>query len=168
MSYDSHFRHADDVVTHLSGLMPTITDPLLRAKYVGFVAVVAVTVYELALKDIFINFGHSKHKVLGNFTEKHFSRINGRIKINIIKDDYISRFGDKYIKSFNKNLEARTVEYFRSERRDIKSSYSNIITWRNDFAHEGNINSTTTFEEVVNAYNDGKEVLHCLARSMKR
>lgn len=168
MSYVNHFKHADDMVAHLQKLMPTISDPLLRAKYVGFVAVVAVTVYELALKEIFIEFGRSKHKVLGHFTEKHFERINGRIKIKMLQDDYIERFGDKYLKRFKKYLDKKSKTYFMTYHRDIKNSYSNIITWRNDFAHEGNTNSTATFDEVVMAYEDGKEVIHCLASSMHR
>jgi len=40
--------------------------------------------------------------------------------------------------------------------------------WRNDFAHEGKINTTATYEEAVQAYQDGKEIIHCLARCMNR
>nr|VFK40809.1 MAG: hypothetical protein BECKSD772F_GA0070984_10748 [Candidatus Kentron sp. SD]VFK46531.1 MAG: hypothetical protein BECKSD772E_GA0070983_10758 [Candidatus Kentron sp. SD] len=42
------------------------------------------------------------------------------------------------------------------------------ITWRNDFAHEGKINTTATLNEVVSAYEDGKEIIHCLAETMRR
>ncbi len=168
MSYVSHFQHADDVIAHLDTVMPTITDPLLQAKYVGFVSVAAVTVYEQAVKEIFIDFSTRKHKVLGNFTEAYFHRINGKIKIQVIRDEYISKFGDKYQKRFRKKLEQASKTYLAANRRDMKSSYSNLITWRNDFAHEGKINSTTTYREVVQAYKDGKEVIHCLAETMTR
>ncbi|WP_338431656.1 HEPN domain-containing protein [Synechococcus elongatus] len=168
MSYVNHFQHADDVITHLNVVMPTIQDALLQAKYVGFVSVVAVTVYEQALKEIFIDFSQRKHKVLGNFTEAYFYRINGKIKIKVIEDEYIIKFGEKYQRRFKRNLEKCSREYLIAHRRDLKSSYSNLITWRNNFAHEGRINSTTTYEEVVQAYKDGKEVIHCLARSMTR
>ena len=50
----------------------------------------------------------------------------------------------------------------------MQNSYVNMITWRNDFAREGKMNSTTTYAEVVQAYQDGKEVIHCLARTMTR
>lgn len=168
MSYSNHFQHADDVIAHLNTVMPTIPNPLLQAKYVGFVSVAAVTVYEMALKEIFIEFSRKKHKVLGNFTEAYFHRINGKIKIKIIHDEYIAMFGDKYQKKFKKNLEDISRTYLTLHRRDLKSSYSNLITWRNDFAHEGKINSTTTYNEVVKAYEDGKQVIHCLAKSMAR
>ena len=166
--YSTRFQHADDVVAHLNGIVPTITDPLLAAKYVGFVSVAAVTVFEMAIKDIFVDFAGKKHLVLGVYVESHFKRINGRIKLNIVKDEYVSRFGDRYKKRFSKRLDKAAEEYLRVHRRDIKASYNNLIVWRNDFAHEGRINSTTTYSEVVQAYTDGKEVIRCLAGSMVR
>ncbi len=168
MSYANHFKHADDVVNHLNSVVPTLTDPLLQAKYVGFVAIAAVTVYELAIKDVFIEFGAKKHKVLGVFTESYFDRINGRIKVKVIKDDYIKRFGGRYKSRFEKNLEIISSAYLQKNKRDIKSSYSNLITWRNDFAHEGKISTTATYSEVVQSYEDGKEIIHCLAKTMVR
>lgn len=166
--YATRFQHADDVVTHLNSIVPTLTDPLLTAKYVGFVSVAAVTVFEMAIKDIFVDFAGKKHLVLGTFVESHFKRINGRIKLSVVKDEYVSRFGDRYKKRFSQRLDSAAASYLRTHRRDIKASYNNLIVWRNDFAHEGRVNSTTTYGEVVQAYTDGKEVIHCLAGSMVR
>lgn len=168
MAYSDHFLHADDVVAHLNIIVPTITNPLLTAKYVGFVSIAAVTVYELAVKDIFIEFAKRKHKLLGHFTEIYFDKINGRIKLQVITNDYIGKFGKKYQTRFHQNIEQRSKEYLRLNHRDIKASYANLITWRNDFAHGGRVNSTTTYKEVIQAYEDGKEVIHCLAASMTR
>jgi hypothetical protein len=168
MAYVARFQHADDVIAHLNSVVPSIVDPLLAAKYVGFVSVAAVTVYEMAIKDIFFDFAGKKHLVLGNFVEAHFKRINGRIKLDIIKREYVSGFGARYVRRFQGNLDAATGAYLRANHRDIMNSYNNIIVWRNDFAHEGKINSTTTYGEVVQAYEDGKEVIHCLAASMVR
>lgn len=168
MSYQNRFSHADDVVNHLNTVVPTITNPLLVTKYVGFVSVSAVTVYEQAIKDIFIQFAHKKHKVLGNFTEEYFRRINGRIKISVIEDDYIKKFGEKYRKRFRRKIQEAERSYLVTNRRDIRSSYSNLITWRNDFAHEGNLSSNATYNEVVRSYEDGKNVIHCLAQTMVR
>jgi len=168
VAYIDHFQHADDVVNHLNTIVPTIADPLLKTKYVGFVSVAAVTVYEMAIKDIFIDFAHKKHKVLGSFTESYFDRINGKIKLKIIKDEYIKRFGIKYRDRFQRKLDDRTRDYLRVNHRDIKNSYANLITWRNDFAHEGKVNTMATYAEVVQAYEDGKEIIHCLAECMRR
>ncbi len=168
MPYRTHFQHADDVVAHLNGVMASISDPLLKVKYVGFVTVAAVTVYELAIKDIFIGFAKKKHKVLGNFTESYFDRINGKIKRDIIVNEYLPRFGEKYVDRFKNKVNVAAVEHLAAHHRDIKSAYANLIVWRNDFAHEGRVNTTATYAEVVQAYEDGKEIIRCLAETMVR
>lgn len=167
MAYTDHFRHADDLIAHLASVVPGIPDPLLKLKYIGLVSIAAITVYELAVKEIFIDFAQRKHKVLGCFAESHFDRINGKVRLEHIQKDYIPKFGDKYLARFKKKIDRRAKEVLRTHRRDIRSAYSNIITWRNDFAHEGKLNGTATFQEVVQAYEDGKEVLHSLADSMR-
>ncbi len=168
MAYADHFRHADDIVSHLSGILPTLVDPLLRVKYVGFLAVAAVTVYELAIKEIFCEFGRKKHKVLGAFTESYFDRINGRIKIKVIEDEYVSRFGKSYVLKFRKHLKTAEQSLMLTSKRDLRSTYSNLIVWRNDFAHEGRAPTTATYGDVVTAYEDGKLVVHALASAMVR
>lgn len=168
MSYADNFTHADDVVLHLNSVVPVLGDPLLQVKYIGFVSIAAVTVYELAVKEIFITFGMKKHRALGSFTESYFDRINGRIKLTILKDDYIVRFGEKYKKRFSMKIRTRAHSFLLQHRRDIVSAYGNIITWRNAFAHEGRISTTATYRDVVQAYEDGKEVIHCLAETMTR
>ena len=103
--------------------MPEIADPLLKAKYVGFVAVAAVTVYELAIKEIFIEFARKRHRVFGDFTESYFERINGRIKLDEIKGEYIRRFGSEYKREFQSRLKERAEKYFQDNHRDIVISY---------------------------------------------
>ena len=168
MTYKDNFTHADDLVSHLNTIVPTINDPILKAKYLGFLAVAAVTVYELALKEIFVRFAGQKHKVFGNFTESYFNRISGRIRVNLIVDEYIPNFGSKYKKRFKRRIEKVATDYLRSKRRDPRVAYGNLITWRNQFAHGGKIIETATYEEVVQAYEDGKEVIHTLANVMNR
>lgn len=168
MAYADHFRHADDVIAHLDTVVPAIPDPLLVAKYSGFAAVAAVTVYELAIKDIFCDFARRKHKILGNFTESYFERINGRISLRNIKEDYCSRFGVAYVAKFKKRLDTSAKHYLAAHHRDVRSSYGNLIVWRNDFAHEGRAPATATYAEVSQAYEDGKLVIHALAASMVR
>ena len=168
MPYVTHFQHADDVVAHLNGVVPLLKDPLLQMKYVGFVTVAAVTVYEMAIKEIFIDFARKKHKVLGSFTESYFDKINGRIKISVIQDEYISRFGKNYLAKFKKLLDHASKVHMAANKRDLRTAYANLIVWRNDFAHEGRVSSTATYTEVVTAYEDGKEVIRCLAEAMVR
>jgi hypothetical protein len=162
------FDHADAIVAHFSALASPSVDPLITAKYAGFVAVAGVCVYEMAIKDIFINFGMRKHPVLGSVTREKFERINGRVSYKAIKDDYVSLFGEKYSLKFSKAIRTRSDELLRLNGRDIVSSYNNVVTWRNDFVHAAQVPATATFLEVVRSYEDGKEVIRCLNESMDR
>lgn len=168
MAYVDHFRHADDVILHLNGIVPGLADPLLKVKYTGFVTVAAVTVYELAIKEIFCEFGRRKHKVLGAFTESHFERINGRVTLKNIREDYCAKFGEVYVERFKKQLEVKVKAHLAAHRRDLRSAYSNLIVWRNAFAHEGIVPPTATYAEAVQSYEDGKAIIHTLATSMVR
>lgn len=168
MAYHDHFKLTDDVIAHLDTVVGGIHDPFIASRYVGFVAVAAVTVYELAIKDIFCEFGEAKHRVLGSFTRSYFDRINGRIKIKIIHEDYISRFGDKYVERFKRKIEATEKKSLSELGISVRSSYSNIITWRNEFAHDGKIPTNATYEEVTKSYEAGKKVIACLAEAMHR
>lgn len=168
MSYLNNFQHADHIAAHLQTVVPTLADHLLKAKYAGFMAVAAVTVYEMAIKQIFCDFANQKHKVLGSFTESFFYRINGRIKLQVIKDEYVKFFGHKYKDRFKKNLDLESSLYLRATGRDIVSSYSNLIVWRNDFSHQAATQSLSTFDETVKSYQDGKQVIASLAKSMTR
>lgn len=53
-------------------------------------------------------------------------------------------------------------------RRSLVTSYSNLVSWRNDFAHEGRVPAFATFDEVAQAYEDGKEVVLCFEGCLKR
>lgn len=166
MSYTSHFLHADEIIAHLNTIIPTITDDLLKAKYVGFVAVASATVYEVAIKDIFISFAKSEHNILGNLMASKFERINGKIDIETIKNDYIKPLGADYLDRFKVNLELSNNAFLQINRRDFKSSYKNLILTRHQFAHVGQLLGNSTYPEIVQAYEDGKEVIKCLSETM--
>ena len=168
MSYVDHFKLADEMIDHLDSVIHGITDPFISSRYVGFVSIAAVTVFELAIKDIFFEFGNKKHKVLGNFTYSYFERINGRIKMKIIREDYLKRFGEKYVKRFKSKTAEAEKTYLTTQGISIMNSYNNIIEWRNQFAHEGEIPSTVTYDEVTSSYNAGKKIIECLAETMYR
>jgi len=168
MAYASHFVIADDMINHLNSVVGGTTDPFMSSRYVGFVSVSAVTVYELALKEIFIEFAQKKHNVFGTYTKSHFDRINGRIKTSQIKDDYVKKFGIRYLRRYQRKIQETENIFLRSHGKSVLSSYNNLITWRNDFAHEGHIPNTVTFSEVVSSYQLGKEVIRCVAETMTR
>jgi hypothetical protein len=168
VAYTAHFATADSVITNLATVVAATADPILVGQYTGFAAVSAVTMYELAIKEVFFDFAHAKHKVLGQFTEAYFERINGRIGWKTLRDDYVPRFGEKYKKRFETELNKDDMAELKVSQISIKSSYSNLILWRHEFAHQGQIPTNATFVEVQRAYTYGKRVIDCLARCMVR
>jgi len=168
MPYQDRFSLADQYVEHLNQSLSEIEDAFIASRYVGFVAVSAVTVYEQAIKDIFIAFSAKKHHVFGEFASSYFLRINGRISSRDIVKEYLPRFGEKYVSRFKKKRDQKEKEFLLTGRKSISTSYGNIITWRNQFAHEGIIPNTVTFLEVKDAYDSGKHIIHCLAETMVR
>ncbi len=166
MSYMDRFKHADDIITHLDAIVPSLTDNALKAKYAGLLAVAGVTVYELAIKDIFFEFADKKHAVLGVSTRVRFERINGQIKLEDLMGKHIHFFGEKYETKFRKKIEDIEIKTLKAKRVSVKSSYKNLIVWRHNFAHSASI--MNTYEEVKDAYFIGQEVIHCLNETMKR
>ena len=168
MAYGVHFVTADNVITNLATVVAATADPILVGQYTGFAAVSAVTVYELAIKEIFIEFSAKKHKVFGYFTERHFERINGRITLHNLKKEHVPKFGERYQKRFEAALDKDELIELRASSISIKANYGNLIAWRHEFAHQGQIPTNATFAEVQRAYEYGKRVIDCLARCMSR
>jgi hypothetical protein len=168
VAHESNFVHADEIIAHLGSLRGPGLDPLLEAKYIGFVAVACVTVFEMAIKEILTSFADRKHMVLGSFVRNRCERMNGRIQIDALKQDYISPLGVKYKERFDRKVAASAKSALRGRHRDIRVSYRNIILWRHDFAHSGATSANATWNEVVQAYEDGKEIILCLYQSLVR
>jgi RiboL-PSP-HEPN len=105
---------------------------------------------------------------LGEVTRSRFSRLNGKIKLDELKKDHIKMFGIKYLNQFTKNLEKTESDYLATYNISPKSAYNNVIVWRHQFVHEGTLPSTTNYAEIKDQYTAGKEVIHCLFKSMVR
>jgi hypothetical protein len=168
MPYTDRFALVEDYLTHVDPVMATITDPFVEARYTGFIATSAVTAYELAIKDIFYAFADKKHLVLGEVTRARLFRLNGKIKLDDLKKEHIKMFGAKYLNQFTNNLEKTESEYVAAHSKSPKSAYNNVIVWRHQFVHEGTLPSTTNYAEIKDQYTAGKEVIHCLFKSMVR
>lgn len=167
MAHSSHFASADAVMTHLKTFVPSLA-PDLQSQYTGFAAVSAVTVYELAIKEILIEFSRKKHNIFGYYVQDQYERINGRIGLKSLRNEHLPKFGPKYLARFDKMLESDEKRVLISEHASVKSSYGNIITWRHEFAHEGRVPANATFLEATRAFDLGKAVIACLARAMIR
>ena len=168
MSYDVHFKRLDEYLEHANAFIASLSEPLIKHRQIGFIVVSAVSAYELAIKDIFFNFAHKKHKSFGIYVGNIFKRTNGQIKIETLKNKHIRRFGDKYVEKFDAELTKCEDYSLRVNRRSILNSYGNVIFWRNNFVHEGIIVDSASYEEAVQSYQDGKEVINALSRIMVR
>lgn len=167
MTLAAIFQTADDTIQHLTGIVPAV-DPAMQQKYAGFAAVSAITVYELAIKQVFCSFSVRKHAGYGHFVERYFQRINGRISLREIREEYLSRFGEKYKARFEKLLAVEESQSMQAGLGSVRASYGNLVTWRNEFAHEGRVPTNATFAEVARSYQLGKKVVETLERALVR
>jgi hypothetical protein len=168
MPYTDYFRQTDKLIEHLDGIFIPSINPFIMHNYIGFIAVSSVTVLELAMKKIFIDFSRTKHKILLNFCDKYFEHINGRIKLRNIQEEYLPKFGDKYKTRFEKRLQKLENYEFITNKKSIKASYGNIIEWRHAFVHQGKILENASYDEVKSGYNYGKVIMQCLDDCMHR
>jgi len=166
MPYTDRFRATDSLITHLKTVIVTITDEEIKANYAGFLSVSAITVYELAIKDIFSEFALKKNKVFGTVIERYFKRLQGRIGLDDLKGNHIKLFGDKYLRKFNNKLTIKENRIFATSRISISAEYGNLINCRHKYVHTGS--PTLTINEVMEDFQSGKEIIHCLNEAMKR
>ena len=165
MRYSDFYKSTDELIAHLQPLISSY-DESTKTKYTGFLAVSAVTVYELAIKDVFVNFAKKKNRAFGSYVEHAFKRINGRIRINNLTD-YAKQFGIKYSNKFKKNIDKEDLIIIKLRRGyDLKNSYDNLLQCRHDFVHKNQVQ--LTFDNVVDYYIVGKTVIDCLYKAMQR
>jgi hypothetical protein len=145
-----------------------VTDPLVARQYIGFVCTASVTAFELAIKDIFLDFAARKHNVFGAFVSESYKRMNGRIKLDELRKNNIQNFGQKYLKRFDRKLKDKEEFVLGDRGKSIRSSYGNVITWRHVFIHEGEVPSNASFKEAVEAFEVSKELISVLNETMVR
>lgn len=166
MAYADHFKLVDDVASHFDGAVAAV-DPFLQTRYVGFYAVAAATVMELAVKEIVIQYAFRHHRLFGEYCRFKYERINGRVNYDDICNEHLKSFGDMRVKRFKRIL--RFVDYWTLKHRgySAKSAYKNLFTCRHKFAHEGKLSDQITYSEIKQSYDSGKLVMACLARALE-
>lgn len=168
MPYTDHYVGLDRLIAHLDTVVPGLTDSFLRSHYVGFLTVSVVTVFEICIKEVLTEFAEKKHKAFGVYCANSYERMNGRIGLKDLKDLHVKKFGEKYLLKLVSSIDRREIELLNIRRISIKSSYGNVITWRNSYAHEGVLPVNASYNETRVAYESGKEIIKCLADSMVR
>lgn len=163
MAYTDRFKPADDLFSTFSGTIGIYTDDF-KSKITGFLAVSAVTCYELAIKEILIDFASSKHNEFGNFVANHLSRINGKIQIDNLKE-LIKNFESHYSSDFENQLKSCEQSLPTHEKIAMRSNYKDLILCRHRFIHANNV--TLSFQECRDYYFLGKNVIRALSDTMK-
>ena len=74
MAYTDKFLPTDELINEINTLKPHISQVALP-KFTGAISVSAVTSYELAIKEILIDYAHSKHNLFGCFVQNYLSRL---------------------------------------------------------------------------------------------
>ena len=159
--FQSRFDVADEFLRHTDIVIAEIEDQFIQQRYLGFIAVNAVTVYELAIKDILFAFS-DQHEVLGAVTRGFFERMNGRISLQQLRENHVPKFGQSYVNRFEEHLDQREDALLVERKGSMKSAYGNVLRWRHRFAHVGEAPTTTNYQEVKASYVLGKEVIYCL------
>lgn len=168
MSYSDRFVDLDALVVHMDTILPAISDQVLVSQYVGFLCVTVVTVFELSIKDIFLDFSSKKHQAFGVYCGNVIEKMNGRISIKDLRDDHIRKFGQKYVRKFTVLLDACERRALAGSGQSVKAAYGNVLVWRNSFAHQGILPANANYDETRNGYSAGKDVMACLASAMRR
>ena len=168
MAFEDRFTLADDYLTHVDAVITGLADDFIRSRYLGFLAISAVTAYELAITDIIFRFSDQKHKALGELARSRFDKLNGQIKLSDLRKRHIASFGQKYCNRFDRELSNYDADALAEREGSVRSSYGNIVTWRHNFVHEGVWPNTATYGDLKAAYDHGKELIRCMDRAMTR
>lgn len=166
----SHLKGlAGDIEAQISGSM--VGDRKLKGEIAGMFAVTVSATYEGIIRQTLIDYAAGVHPKYKTHVEKDFENFNAKITIDDLKS-YSRKFGlsewkghqvKKNSTTFHKVLEDIRPKVERRFRSDLLSSYRNIHTWRNAYAHEGSI--IATFNDVYDSHRVGKYVVLAFAKA---
>lgn len=148
--------------------MGGIADDYIKSRYTGFVAVTAVTAYEVNIRNKIFDFCRKKHNVFGHFSESHFEKTNAKVKTDHLKDEYLKKFGARYLARFKRKTDELEVEHLRDFRKSLKGSYNNLVQWRHDFVHDGTLPIYATYDDARAAYESGKLIVVAFFEALER
>lgn len=164
--YEDHLRWVEqltaDVLHHAP--QPGTQADHFRADLAALLCTSYVAAFECSIKAIFTSFATSKHRILGTVAGYHFKRINSKIQIDRIANEYARQFGDHYRSRFKELVQQEEARILISDKTSMKETYHNLIRWRNEFAHEGK--KLATLEEVTRALPIAQIVVRQLDRAM--
>lgn len=162
MSTTGHFKHADSVIETLKRVQPYVwNDYNTPVTFTGMVVTAAVTSYEIEVKGSLFRFADKHGAYLSSFAHRQWDKINGRIRIDELAN-YLAYFDEDFKKEFKQQLNSLEESTLRRSGTSIKAQYQQILTNRHQYVHSGSSSvMQMTFEEAINDYEQGKEVINC-------
>ncbi len=128
-----------------------------RADLAGLLVVLMAASYESCVKETLIGYATRHHNQFGNFARNQFRKLNSRISMSDLYS-YTSNFDNSVNEKFKQIINDLKNRLLNRVGRDITTAYSQILSWRHDFAHAGVRN--TTVEEALMNHRLAKRVLY--------
>jgi hypothetical protein len=154
-----HFNRIEQLVAEMRQFVPSdvVGAAQFRADLAGLLVVSMAASYENCVRETLVTFAGGHHAAFGTFTSNNYKRLNSRISISDLYQ-YAGIFDDGVRERFKTLLGQRKRKIDARIGKNIESSYSQILSWRNDFAHSGVRN--TTIEEAMVTHRLAKRVLY--------
>lgn len=159
---DAHFGKIDNLVSEINALVPdgiNFKTVSFRADLAGLLVVAIAATYETCVKEVLSNYANSRHAEFGSFASRNYKKLNSRVKVKDL-EGYCELFDPDIKNRFKARLVKRKGGLLSRTKLNIETSYEQILTWRHDFAHAWNKN--TTIEEAARTHRVGKRMLYIL------
>lgn len=157
---DENFKRIDVLISEINATVPAnsgFSGIQLRADLAGLLVVAMAATYETCVKEIICSHAARRHDEFGEFAQRNFEKLNSKIQVHDL-NKYCGLFSPLIRLSFKDRLTARRRKISERTGRNIETSYEQILSWRHDFAHAWNRN--TTIEEAESTHRMAKRVLY--------
>lgn len=135
-----------------------------RSDLSGLLVVSMAACYENCVKEALVSYCGSHHLIFGTFASNQFAKLNSRINSSDLIG-YTKLFGSQTHDSYKQRLAARRAAILSRTGRDICERYEQILSWRHQYAHAGQQN--TTIEEAYFAHRFAKRVIFTFSEALR-
>ena len=172
---EENFRHIRNLARDIENLLigESTSQQQLSNEFAGMFAVTIAATYEGIIKETLIVYASTFHQKYKDHIEKDFGRLNAKISVDDLRG-YSRRFGlsewagdgiKKHSTIFHKILGETQLRVERRFRKDLITSYANLFTWRNAYAHERS--TSATFKDVYEAHRVAQYVIRSFVKAFE-
>lgn len=165
---DAHFAKIDNLILDINARVPDELDfetVSFRSDLAGLLVVAIAATYETCVKEVLMSYANSRHIEFGAFASRNYVKLNSKVRVSDLIS-YCELFDPEIRNRFKIKLKKRKGNLLERTKENIEVSYEQILTWRHDFAHAWNKN--TTIEEAARTHRSGKRILYILDDAFNR